>query len=121
MAAEFSILYVTFPNMELGRKIAHELLEKRLASFINLIPSMMTMYQANNKIKQNNETEQIDSEILMMAKIRSALASNILELVDRLHPYDLPEMYTVRVGVSCIDQMNGTLRQYLDGNLAKNI
>nr|XP_027198485.1 protein CutA-like [Dermatophagoides pteronyssinus] len=121
MVAEFSILYVTFPNIEMGRKIAHELLEKRLASFINLIPSMMTIYheEKDNKIKQqhlNEQDEQIDAEILMMAKIRSTLAKNILEMVDRLHPYDLPEMYTVP-----IDQMNSTLRKYLDDNLASNI
>ena len=64
----------------------------------------------------NEQDEQIDAEILMMAKIRSTLAKNILEMVDRLHPYDLPEMYTVP-----IDQMNSTLRKYLDDNLASNI
>lgn len=86
-----------------------ELLEKRLASFINLIPSVMTMYHeaenvAATKIKttKNKQTEQIDAEILMMAKIRSTLAQKILDLVDRLHPYDLPEMYTVRVGIIII-------------------
>lgn len=82
---------------------------------------MMTIYheEKDNKIKQqhlNEQDEQIDAEILMMAKIRSTLAKNILEMVDRLHPYDLPEMYTVP-----IDQMNSTLRKYLDDNLANNI
>ena len=82
---------------------------------------MMTIYheEKDNKIKQqhlNEQDEQIDAEILMMAKIRSTLAKNILEMVDRLHPYDLPEMYTVP-----IDQMNSTLRKYLDDNLASNI
>lgn len=62
-----------------------------MLTFINLIPSVVTMYL------DNPNKENIDSEVLMMAKIRTSLSKVIMDKLHNLHPYDLPEIYVIPV------------------------
>jgi uncharacterized protein involved in tolerance to divalent cations len=83
-ASPYSVLYVTVPSMEVGEKIAHALLEKRLVACVNILPGVKSMYRWEGKI-------QSDTEHLLMLKTRSALFGEVCSCVRAEHPYEVPE------------------------------
>lgn len=66
-------------------------MDQKLLTFINLVPSVVTMYL------DNPNKENIDCEVLMIAKIRTSLSKLIMDKLHNLHPYDLPEIYVIPV------------------------
>ena len=68
------------------------MVEERLANFVNVIPSMVTLYR-----EKDNPDIEMDAETMLMAKIRTKQATSIIDFVTKQHPYDVAEIYTVPV------------------------
>jgi periplasmic divalent cation tolerance protein len=86
METRYIVVLITVPSVEVGRKIADQLVEKRLAACVNILPSVQSYY------KWNGETN-VDEEALLMVKSKADLFEDrILPTVQALHPYDLPEI-----------------------------
>ena len=66
-----------------------------MANFVNVLPSMVTVYRQLDM----DEVEQ-DSEVLMIAKIRTADATTVIEYVTANSPTDVAEIYTLPVGAN---------------------
>lgn len=71
-------------SQEEARRIAHALVERRLAACVNIIPSMESVYRWQGKI----ETAQ---EWLLLIKTDEATAARVRDSITELHSYDLPE------------------------------
>ncbi|GMH39228.1 hypothetical protein BSKO_07126 [Bryopsis sp. KO-2023] len=83
-------VYVTVPDMETGRKIGGELVAKKMAACVNVIPGLTSIYYWEGKVNE-------DSELLLMIKTRKAKLEALTEAVNSLHPYDVCEIIAVPI------------------------
>ncbi len=87
------IVLCTIDNKENARKIAQALLNEKVSSCINIIPSVESIYIWDNKITTDNE-------FLMIIKTRLPLFNGVKDVILKLHPYEVPE-------ILCIDIQDG--------------
>ncbi|PRW61281.1 Nitrogen regulatory PII-like isoform 1 [Chlorella sorokiniana] len=85
-----SLVFVTVPSAEVGRKIANSLVENKLAACVNIIPGLVSIYSWQGKIES-------DAELLLKIKTRKQLLPELTEHVKGLHPYDECEVTAVDV------------------------
>jgi periplasmic divalent cation tolerance protein len=76
-------VYITAGSIEEGRALGRKLVEERLAACVNLFPEMISIYEWEGNLQQ-------DQEVALVAKTSvdrfEALKSKIVEL----HSYDCP-------------------------------
>ncbi len=89
--AEIVFLYTTAPDAETARRIAHALVEARLAACANIIPGMRSVYRWKGAI----ETAEEVVAIFKTTAEQAALASS---MILRLHPYETPSVVSLPVG-----------------------
>ena len=87
-AGNVNIVLVTAPSISVARKLAKGALEHRLIACANLIPQMESMYWLKDAIQR-------DREVLMVLKTRTKHLTELEHLIQRLHPYDTPEILTL--------------------------
>ena len=100
------IIITTFRcNDSKKNDIANELIEKELASCINLIPNITSIYNWDNKVSNTNES-------IMLIK---TIESNIYRIKDFLklkHPYQTPEIISID-----FDILNEKYNQWFISNI----
>ncbi|KAI9007706.1 CutA1 divalent ion tolerance protein-domain-containing protein, partial [Hyaloraphidium curvatum] len=84
------VLYVTTPNTEVAKKLAHGLLEKKLIACANLVPQITSIYTWKDKIEEDNE-------VLMILKSKQELVDDITAHVRANHPYEVPEVISLPI------------------------
>ena len=84
------IAYSTAPNEKIANEIAHNLINAKLASCLNLIPQIKSIYHWNNEIIEDNE-------ILMMIKSEKSKQQNLIDTLVKIHPYDTPEVIIIPI------------------------
>ncbi|ANQ10781.1 CutA-like protein [Plasmodium coatneyi] len=87
---DFIAVYVTAPGTDVAEKISNVLLEDKLASCVNIIPGVLSLYHWKGEIARDNE-------VLMMIKTRKHLFAKIVEAVKANHPYEVPEVISVPI------------------------
>jgi len=95
----YSIIYVTVPNKEVGMLIAKSLVTQNLAACANVIPNLTSVYMWESKIN-------VDSEELLMIKTKSSLFSDVEQCVKSLHPYETPEIISVNIDNGSPEYLN---------------
>jgi periplasmic divalent cation tolerance protein len=96
---EIVIVFCTVPDAEVGRRIAAQLVEYRLAACVNLLPGIESVYRWEGEV-------QSDSEVLLLIKARASDYPEMEAAILALHPYELPEIIAV--------PLSGGLPAYLD-------
>lgn len=80
------VVLITAPSTEVAEKLAHALVEARLAACVNLLPAVQSIYRWEGQV-------QSEQEILMLVKTRLELfESQLVPAVKALHPYQVPEI-----------------------------
>ncbi len=82
-----------------ANKIAHALVERRLAACVNLVPQIKSVYRWQEKIEESEEW-------LLVIKTGQQLFSRVEDAIKELHSYELPECISV--------QINGGNESYLE-------
>ena len=85
MAEKILLALSTFPDVEVARRISHELVSGRFAACANILPGIQSIYRWKDKIESGNET-------LVFFKISAARQTAFQEKLRSLHPYDVPEI-----------------------------
>ena len=94
------ILVVTnLPDREAALKLAHKLVEARLAACVNVMAECTSVYRWKGKI----ETA---PEVPVFIKTLKAHFPQLEQMVKQYHPYELPELITVPI--------SDGLKAYLD-------
>ncbi len=75
--------YMTVPDEETGRAIAHELVGRRLAACANIFPGVSSIYAWNGTIAS-------ETEVVVWFKTTEARREELIAAVRELHPYDVP-------------------------------
>ncbi|CAD0197281.1 unnamed protein product [Chrysodeixis includens] len=89
-AEDYSVGYVTVPNIEVGNKIARGLVEKKLAACVNIIPQIKSIYHWEGKINE-------DDEAMLMIKTRTTAVDKLTEYVRGNHPNTVCEVITLPI------------------------
>ena len=85
MNEEFVIAFSTFPEAEIAREIAHELVENAVIACANIVPSVESIYFWKEKVETS-------AEVLAIFKMTAARYSEFESRLRKLHPYDVPEI-----------------------------
>lgn len=84
------MVYVTVPDRDTGRKIAHSIVQEKLAACTNIVPGLESIYFWEGKVNT-------DEELLLLIKTRAGLVSELTTRVKELHPYTECEVVAVPV------------------------
>lgn len=79
------VVLVTCPNRTVARRLGRELVRRRLAACVNLLPGVESVFRWRGKIDQSRE-------VLLLIKTTRAGLARLTRAVVTLHPYDLPEV-----------------------------
>lgn len=78
-----TLVYITVPDIEIARTLAHEVLKKRLAACANIIPALHSLYWWDGAVQE-------DSESLLLLKTTEERFQDLKACVLAHHPYDCP-------------------------------
>ena len=84
------VVLVTAANREEAERIAHALVEERLAACVNLVGGVRSIYRWQDAI----ETAE---EVLLLIKTRQEAVDGLRRRVQELHSYDVPEFLVLAV------------------------
>ena len=90
MPAEPRIGLCTVPDQETATRIAEALVTEQLAACVNVIPAIQSVYRWKDTIEH-------DEELLLLIKTSDVVWTELQERILALHPYELPEIISVRI------------------------
>ena len=88
---EQALLVITnLPDVASAQKLAHALVEQRLAACVNLLPAVQSVYRWNNAVEEA-------AEVMLMIKTTMTRYATLEQAIQALHPYELPEVIALPV------------------------
>lgn len=78
------LVVTTAGSQDEARRIAHALVDRRLAACVNIIPAIESIYRWQGKIERAQEW-------MLVIKTDEACAVRARDAIAELHSYDLPE------------------------------
>ncbi|MHA2110847.1 MAG: divalent-cation tolerance protein CutA [Candidatus Hodarchaeales archaeon] len=86
-------IYSTFASLSDAKKLAHQLVEKKLVACVNLIPKVTSIYRWNNQVQE-------EEEVIFWCKTQEEHVEPIQDIFDQYHPYELPafSVYPIHTG-----------------------
>lgn len=84
---------VTAPDEATGQRIARSLVEERLAACVNVLSTMQSVFRWQGKVEEA-------PEVLMILKSRTDQKEALVERINALHPYDVPELLFIEVSAA---------------------
>ena|SRR5580765_5628028 len=93
------IVLTTAGSQEEARKIAHALVDQRLAACVNIVPHIESVYRWQGKVESA-------SEYLLVIKTRSGSFDRLSEAIKKLHSYDLPECVMLEITAGSKEYLN---------------
>ena len=82
------IVLCTVPDTATGEALGRHLVENGLAACVNLVPGLTSIYRWQQRVEQAAET-------LLLIKTHSDRFTELCQTIQRLHPYELPEIVAV--------------------------
>jgi len=83
-------VYCTVPSLEIGTKIADDLVAGEYAACVTIIPGITSIYRWKGDICRDNE-------LLLIIKSRKTLFEKIHDRIRALHPYEVPEIISCAI------------------------
>ncbi len=84
------VVLSTCDSDEQARAIARDLVEKRLAACVNIVPGIRSIYHWQDTIEE-------DTEYLLLIKSRRDLLERLTVELQKIHSYDIPEVVALQV------------------------
>ncbi len=84
------LILTTLPNEEAAERLAHTLVEQKLAACVNIHGQMTSVYSWKGKIERGTEHQ-------LVIKTTAPLYPAIERFIQQEHPYELPEILAVQV------------------------
>jgi periplasmic divalent cation tolerance protein len=87
---DYKIVLTTTDSLEAAQRVAHSLVEQRLAACVNIIPGIQSIYRWKDKVEQA-------AEWLLVVKTQKSSLRELEEVIKKLHSYDVPEFIAVSI------------------------
>lgn len=78
------LILTTAGSRDEAQKIAHALVDRRLAACVNIVSGVESIYRWQGKVEEA-------SEWLLLIKTTADLSAQVRDTIQQLHSYDLPE------------------------------
>lgn len=88
MTETYCLVLCTVPDADIGKGLATDLVEARLAACANVLPGLTSVYRWQGAVQQ-------DAECLLMIKTRCDRFDDLCGFLRARHPYELPEIVAV--------------------------
>ena len=96
---DLCIVFTTMPDLTQAELLAEQLVKRKLASCVNIVPSVSSIYSWEGKIVRSKEVQlMLKTDLRLLTKIESYFTKH--------HPYDVPEL------ISC--NISGGSASYMD-------
>ena len=86
----YSMTFVSIDDQEKAVKLAHQLLENKLAACVQIMPKGISVYRWEGKVQQDNE-------VYLMIKSRQSRLKDLTDFVVANHPYKVSEVVSFPV------------------------
>ncbi len=105
MARDFYAVLMTAPRGKAAEVLARGLVSERLAACVNIIPSVVSHYRWQGRLRR-------DAECLLVAKTSAVKWPALKRWIASHHPYTTPELLALK-----IDDSSKRYRDWLAGEL----
>ena len=99
MMSNARIILTTAGSKEEAGKIAHALVERRLAACVNIVPQIASVYRWQGKVETATEW-------LLLIKTQSESFKRVCAAIKELHSYELPECVMLEVAAGSSEYLN---------------
>ncbi len=99
------VVFSTASSAEEAEKIARGLVNERLASCVNVVPAIRSIYRWQGKIEDSQE-------VLLIIKSSRERFDALRTLLEKLHSYEVPEVIAMPVVDGARNYLN-----WMDGEL----
>ncbi len=93
------IVLTTAGSQDEAGKIAHALVERRLAACVNIIPQIESVYRWQGRVESATEW-------LLIVKIQSSAFAQVRDAIRELHSYELPECLLLEISDGSTDYLS---------------
>ena len=87
---EARIVLTTAGSQDEARKIAHALVERKLAACVNIVPQVESVYRWQGKVERA-------AEWLLIIKTSAAAFERVRDAIRELHSYEMPECVLLEI------------------------
>lgn len=104
------VVLVTASNETEGAKLAKQIIEKRLAACVNLVPTIRSFFWWQGRIDEQAET-------LLAIKTAPRLLNELIATVQAHHSYQVPEIIALPIvagAANYLEWLNGELKPISD-------
>jgi periplasmic divalent cation tolerance protein len=84
------LVYTTWPSVVEAEQAGRQIVERRLAACVNIVPGMISHYWWEGKIERAEEA-------VMIVKTRASLAEQVGAAVKEMHSYTTPAVMVLAV------------------------
>jgi periplasmic divalent cation tolerance protein len=84
------LIYSTYPSPEAAEAVGRELVERRLAACVNILPGMTSIYRWEGALAR-------DREAVMIIKTQESLSGQVIEAVKSRHIYTNPALVVLPI------------------------
>lgn len=93
------LVLCTCPDKETAHFIAEQLVDGKLAACVNILPGITSVYRWMGNIEESQEH-------LLIIKTMSDVFDSLVDTINELHPYELPEVIGVPIESGSVDYLN---------------
>lgn len=90
LAAEALVVLCSVGSADDAERLARELVERRLAACVNVLPGVLSIYRWKGRVER-------DDERLLIIKTRRPRLAEVQAALVALHPYELPEVLALPI------------------------
>ncbi|XP_055994702.1 protein CutA homolog [Sorex fumeus] len=108
ISSTYSIVFVNCPNEQIARDMARAVLDKKLATSVNILPKTASLYFWNGEIEESTEN-------LLLIKTKTSKVHTLSDYIRLVHPFEIPEVFSLTM-----DQGDERYLKWLEEGLAKD-
>ena len=87
-SGDMLLVFTNMPDGDAAKKLAHSLVERRLAACVNVLAACTSVYRWKGAVEEAGE-------VPVLIKTRAARYPEVEAAIRSLHPYELPEVIAV--------------------------
>ena len=89
----YAVVWSTYPDLAAAERAAGDLVERRLAACVAILPKIVSIYRWQGAVERSDEA-------VLLAKTRASTAETVMAALRATHPYELPALLVLPVAAA---------------------